>query len=128
MSQDSRRGRPPLRAEHVERLSGSQRAKLRLRVILETLEGRVTIPEACRQLGIGETRFHQLRHRCLQQAVEWLEPRPAGRRPAPPEAAAPQQLDQLQAELQAARHELALAEARHELQAVQRLPLKRGRS
>jgi molybdenum-dependent DNA-binding transcriptional regulator ModE len=74
-----RRGRKPLATKHVERLDGSQQAKLRLTTILETMRGELTIPEACRRLGMCESRFHALRHRWLQESLELLEPRRAGR-------------------------------------------------
>ena len=79
-----RLGRKPLTTEHVNTLAGSSRAKDRLRVILETLRGELTIPDACSLLGIGEAQFHHLRHTWLQEAVELLEPRRVGR---PPRAA-----------------------------------------
>jgi len=65
----------------VERLDGSERAKTRLRVILETLSGQRTIPDACEELGIQETMFHRVRSEVLQTALDRLEPRPLGRPP-----------------------------------------------
>jgi len=76
-----RLGRKPLTTQHVNHLSGSARAKDRLRVILETLRGAMTIPDACKLLEIGEAQFHHLRHTWLQEAVELLEPRQVGRPP-----------------------------------------------
>jgi hypothetical protein len=72
--------------EIVERLEGSAQAKRRLRVILETLFGICRVHEACRELGIGEVRFNQLRLEALAAALEALEGKPKGR---PPRAAAP---------------------------------------
>jgi transposase InsO family protein len=51
------------------------------------------VPEACRRLGIGESRFHDLRGAWLQEALELLEPRPLGR---PPRAADPAPLPHVQ--------------------------------
>jgi hypothetical protein len=65
----------------VERLEGSAHAKERLKVMLLTLNGELTIPQACAQLGIHETRFHVQRAETLQAALGFLEPRPAGRPP-----------------------------------------------
>lgn len=76
-----RLGRKPLTTSHVNHLSGSARAKDRLRVILETLRGSMTIPDACQFLGIREAQFHHLRHTWMQEAVELLEPRRVGRPP-----------------------------------------------
>lgn len=76
-----RLGRKPLTTSHVNHLCGSTRAKDRLRVILETLRGSMTIPDACKLLEIREAQFHHLRHTWLQEAVELLEPRRVGRPP-----------------------------------------------
>jgi transposase-like protein len=63
----------------VEALDGSESAKGRLRVILETLTGEKTVFDACQELGIGESMFHKLRNEFLQDAVGLLEPKPLGR-------------------------------------------------
>lgn len=81
------RGRTPAGPEVVEQLQGSAPAKQRLRVVLETMAGQLRVPEACRQLGISEQRFRQLRAELLQAALSQLEPKPAGRPPRPVEAA-----------------------------------------
>jgi len=75
------RGRRPSGPECVERLAGSDQAKERLQVILQTLAGTCRVREACRRLGISEPRFQQLRAQVLEAALERLEPRPAGRPP-----------------------------------------------
>ena len=74
-------GRKPLGTGHVDQLSGSERAKLRLETILNTLRGELKIADACQQLGVCESRFFALRNHWLQEALELLEPRPAGRPP-----------------------------------------------
>jgi hypothetical protein len=103
----ARTGRKPAGPQIVERLEGSQSAKQRLEVILETVSGRLTIPEACRRLGICESRFHVLREETLQATLENLEPRRLGR---PPKLSTPEQsqIDSLQQELDRARAELEL--------------------
>lgn len=73
------RGRKPTGPKLVEGLDGSDYAKLRLRVILETIGGDRTIESACDELGIGVTAFYKLRNRTLEEAVAGLEPRPVGR-------------------------------------------------
>jgi hypothetical protein len=109
------RGRSPAGPEVVEHLEGSNKAKERLRVILETMTGKRRVAEACAQLGISEQRFRQLRAELLQAALHHLEDQPAGRprRPEePPESAAlRQQLEALQRELHVAqvREEIVLA-------------------
>ena len=75
----SRRGRKPTGPNLVERLEGSERAKTRLKIILETLSGQRTIPDACNELGIQESMFHRVRSEVLQTALSRLEPRPLGR-------------------------------------------------
>jgi hypothetical protein len=77
----ARRGRKPTGANLVEGLEGSERAKMRLKAILETLSGQRTIPDACEELGIQETMFHRVRSEVLQTALSRLEPRPLGRPP-----------------------------------------------
>jgi transposase len=93
------------------------RAKLRLQTILKTLQGEITVAEACQKLGVGESRFHALRNEWLQAALELLEPRPLGR---PPQAVSPdaEQLARLQAENQDLKQQWRLAEVREELARV----------
>ena len=111
-----RKGRKPVGTGHVERLSGSASAKQRLAVILETLRGELTVPEACARLGICEARFHALRSAWLQEAVESLEPRRLGR---PPQAADVgellSRLQTLETENATLRQQLTAAEVRREL-------------
>jgi len=113
----SRRGRKPLGAEHVTQLAGSETARERLRLIVRALAGELSVPDACEALGIGESRFHQLRQEALQGALAALEPRPTGRPSQPPEpgaariAALERELREREWELQACRIRLELAEA-----------------
>jgi hypothetical protein len=101
----------------VEHLSGSEQAKERLKVILQTITGECRVLEACAQLGICEQRFHQLRQQALEAALGGLEAGTPGRpvrQPSPAEeqlAAARQQLDAMAVELRTARarEEIALA-------------------
>jgi helix-turn-helix protein len=108
------RGRRPAGPEYVDQLTGSEQAKERLKVVLETVAGRCRIQEACRRLGISEPRFHQLRQQVLEAALERLEPQPAGRKPTP---RSPEQirLDALADELAAKDVELRAAQARAEI-------------
>jgi len=76
-------GRKPLGTGHVDQLSGSERAKLRLTTILQTLRGELKIADACRVLGVCESRFFAMRHEWLQESLELLEPRAIGRPPKP---------------------------------------------
>jgi hypothetical protein len=73
------RGRKPSGPESVEQLQGSEQAKERLVVVLQTLAGHCRMGAACQQLHVGKTRFHQLRQAALQAALASLEPKPIGR-------------------------------------------------
>jgi hypothetical protein len=108
------RGRRPAGPEYVDHLTGSEQAKERLKVVLETLAGRCRIQEASQRLGISEPRFHQLRQQILEAALERLEPQPAGRKPTPrsPEQI---QLAALADELAVKDVELRAAQARAEI-------------
>ena len=97
-------------------------------MILETLAGTRSIPEACRILGIGESMFHRLRAEVLQTALDRLEPRPLGR-PRRAITAETQQVDALEQEVEELRTELQASQVREELAqilpAVVRPPLKK---
>jgi hypothetical protein len=112
------RGRPPQGPKLAEKLDGSAAAKERLQVILETLAGARSIPDACAQLGVGETRFHELRKTVLAAAAAALEPRPAGRPTLSPPAPSHQELTALQAQLTEMKIQLEAAQIRAELALV----------
>lgn len=73
------RGRPAKGPKIVEGLEGSGDAKRRLKVILETITGDKGVAEACAELGIGKSAFHELRSKALQTMLSDLEPKHAGR-------------------------------------------------
>ncbi len=108
--------RPPEGAGHVDRLEGPEELKWRLRVLLDTLAGRVSVAQACEELGVSESRLHELRRQALVGALGALMPKPAGR-PSTAETATEREkdlearIDELEVDLQAAlvRTELALA-------------------
>lgn len=109
------RGRRPVGPELVDRLPGSELARMRVKVVLQTMTGALRVQEACVQLDLSEQRFDQLRVEALQAAVAGLEPKPAGRPAKPvadPEVTRLQaRVADLEAQLQAAliRAELAAA-------------------
>jgi hypothetical protein len=72
-------GRKPKGIEQVELLTGSPVAKQRLEVFLASVAGRLSVAEACAQLGLQKTQFFELRRRWLEGSVELLEPLPPGR-------------------------------------------------
>ena len=108
--------RPPGGVGHVDRLDGPEELKWRLRVLLDTLAGRVSVAQACEELGVSESRLHELRRQALVGALGALMPKPAGR-PATAETTTAREKDlesriqELEVDLQAAlvRTELALA-------------------
>jgi hypothetical protein len=110
----ARTGRKPSGPQIVERLEGSPSAKQRLEVILETIAGQLTIPEACARLGICESRFHDLRNQTLQATLNALEPRRLGR---PPKPTSPEQgkIEAFKAELDRVRKELTIADVQASL-------------
>lgn len=81
-------GRKPLGPALVEHLDGSQMAKERLELILQTLTGQVTVVAAAERLNISEAMFYKVRNRVLQGCLEDLEPKPRGR---PPKFSTPDQ-------------------------------------
>ena len=108
------RGRRPSGPEYVERLAGSEQAKERLKVVLETLAGTCRVQEACRRLGVSEPRFHQLRTRCWRRRWSgWSR----GRRGGPRSRASAEQerLAALEERLAAQDVELRAAQARAEI-------------
>jgi hypothetical protein len=100
----------------VDRLDGPEELKWRLRVLLETIVGSVSLAQACEELGVSESRLHELRRQALTGALGALMPKPAGR-PATAETTTGREQDleerirELEVDLQAAlvRTELALA-------------------
>jgi hypothetical protein len=101
----------------VQHLQGSQYAKERLELILETITGNLTIPEACQRMGIGEAMFHRLRIRVLQVGLSDLEPRAPGR-PRRLVDASELEKEALAAELDTLQDELKIAEIRQELATI----------
>ena len=75
----SRVGRKPQGWKLIDRLSGDEDSKARLKAFLKTMTGQCTVTEACEQLGIEQSRFFALRNQWLEEALGLLEPKPAGR-------------------------------------------------
>jgi hypothetical protein len=115
MREDSfMRGRRPSGPEYVDQLQGSDLAKQRLKVVLETLAGTCRVQEACTRLGLSEPRFHQLRERMLAAAMARLEPRRPGRRAKKP-TPADERIRLLEEQLANQDAQLRLAQARTEI-------------
>jgi len=111
------RGRRPKGPKLVDGLEGSAEAKRRLEVILESISGQRTVAEARALLGLSEARFHELRNKMMQSALEGAEPHPAGRprhEPSPEQT----QVAALQAEVRDLRIDLKAAQVREEIALV----------
>ena len=110
-------GRPPVGLGHVDRIEGPADLKDRLRAVLATMTGEMTVDEACEHLGVGGSRLHEMRRQALEGALVGLVPGRAGRPPAgigakpDREYALEQRVRELEADLHGAlvRSELALA-------------------
>ncbi len=76
----------------ADKVEGSEQAKVRLKIILQTIAGELSVPDACQQLGLSEARFHELRQQWMQDACAALEPKPRGR---PKETAVEEELELL---------------------------------
>ncbi len=72
----------------VERTQVSHEARERMKVILRTLFNELSVRDGCAELGVGRTRFQDLRGRMLEYAGASLEARAPGRprRPCRPVA------------------------------------------
>lgn len=111
------RGRRPVGPEYADKLQGSDTAKERVKVILETMAGTCRLKEACERLGISEQRFHQLREEMMTAALKALEPGQAGR-PAHTPTPAEEQVVALQQKLADQEVELRTAKARAEIAVI----------
>jgi hypothetical protein len=97
----------------VDRLDGPEELKQRLKVLLETLDGSKSVAEACAEIGVSESRLHELRKEVLEGALQALQPRPSGR-PAKPEAMTSKER-KLQARIDALEEDLQIAYVRTEM-------------
>jgi hypothetical protein len=98
----------------VERLDVDPEARQRLTWILATLSGDATVAEACEALGIGESRFHEIRERALSGAAAALVRGRPGR-PPKREEADPEEVAWLEARVAELEEDVAIERARAEL-------------
>jgi len=74
-------GRPNKGVEHVDKVDAGRHEKDRLKAILRTVTGELSVQDACAQLGIRRAHFQTLRDECLQGAADALAPGRPGRPP-----------------------------------------------
>lgn len=117
-------GRPRRLLDQVDHLSGDRVQKQRLKVIFAVLTGELSVGRACELLGVCESRYHELRQRVLEAALQALSPQPAGRPRALQSSPEVERLRATQSELE---RELDLMRVREELLlAVPRVLRERG--
>ena len=107
------RGRPILGVDLIDRLDGPRALRRRVRIVLATIGGTLTIAQACAELGIGRTQFHTLRWRVLEGALEGLQSRPRGRPRQRPLVSA--EVQQLQARIRELEDALTTTALRSEI-------------
>lgn len=108
-------GRPPEGLGHVDRLDGDDESKRRLRIVLATLLGELTVIEACERLGVSESRFHEMRRQALEGALASLRPGVPGRPKGVDEDPVIDRLEGLERENRELRIELQASYVRTEL-------------
>jgi hypothetical protein len=120
-------GRPGKGVGHVDGLDAAEHEKARLKAMLSSLSGNVSLHEASASVGLRPARFAELRRRMLQAAVEAIAPGRPGR---PPIHDADETTEIVQLERDNARLERELDRTRLLLQLAQEAPgvLRRGRS
>ena len=109
-----KRGRRPKKSALVDALAGPEPSKQRLRVIMATISGELSIPDACFQLGIQETRFFVLRAQALEGALMGILPGVPGR-PSKEDTPEQAKLKEMQKRLDAMELELKTAKIKIEL-------------
>jgi transposase-like protein len=108
------RGRRTDGPELVSRLEGSDQAKERLALIMQTLTGDLSVDEACTKLGIGLTAFSEMRRKALESALSGLEPGQPGR-PAHVETHTTEEVHKLKSQITELRLDLEAARLREEI-------------
>lgn len=102
----------------VDSLAGTETGKERLKQILEVMQGRRTVRTACRTLHISRARFFELKRQALQNALDGLAPKAAGRPSKPLPDDVVHVLETLRTENKELQMDLWAAELREELALV----------
>jgi hypothetical protein len=120
-----RSGRPPKGLKHVDDLPGDPESKERLRVILATLSGEVSLAKACVRLGLSETRFLQLRRRTLEGALAAAGPGVPGRPACEQDESGAREVE-LEHEVKELKQQLVMEEVRTQIALVKPELLERA--
>jgi Spy/CpxP family protein refolding chaperone len=99
----------------VDRLDGADAEKHRLRIVLETISGERSIEQACEELQVSDSRFHELRREALQAALDGLAPGAPGRPKHEDQAADRERLEAVERELRELKIELQASYTRTEI-------------
>lgn len=110
----SKRGRPIKGTDKIESLQGSADAKHRLKIIMQSVSGELTIEEACNELGMEKSAFYRMREKALSGALSSLEPKEVGR-PRTQQSEDQEYIEDLEAAMQVMRIELEASRIREEL-------------
>jgi transposase-like protein len=110
--------------DHVHVQCGTYEEKRRLEVILKTLHGEMTVAEACAELGIGESRFHEIRNLALEGALDALRPGRGGR--PRKDAPTPEEVEELRRKVRELKWELTLERTQNEVDRIM-LPSLQGK-
>ena len=102
-----------MRAELVEHLGGSETARLKMKIILQSLTGELDIETARRQTGVTKRTFHKLRIRAIQAALDSLEPQPRGRPRNNPKDR--EEIDRLKKEIETLKYAAHTSQIRQEI-------------
>ena len=105
-------GRPPKGLGHVDSLTGDAEEKKRLKTILATITGDLTVKEACERLGVSESWLHEIRRSALEGMLQGLAPRPPGR---PAKERKPEEVERLEARVSWLEEELQVARLQTEV-------------
>ncbi|MBI2919888.1 MAG: hypothetical protein HYY18_02255 [Planctomycetes bacterium] len=107
-------GRPPKGSEIVTGYDASGSAKKKVRLVLQTLAGKLPLKDAAAELGVSESQFHRVREELLDGMLQAAEPRPLGPPAEPPDPAAGIEAE-LRARIRELEDELEIAELREVL-------------
>ena len=107
-------GRPNFGVNHVDRIDAPEEERRRVKIVLQTMTEEISVSEACRQLSIGTSRFHELRREILEGAIEGARPGRPGR-PRQEETREERKIRRLEGRVRELQEELELSLLRTEL-------------